>query len=185
MSAYDGVWDPVETLPGELRPLLSDDVGNKPPSYAGSLQLTDARALDIIEELGMFACFRGIQREMLSHVDAYPNTEIYQEIYSQLELVGWDVCTGNGWRSASCDGDFPIDPFDGTMEDIDAVNVTRFGLINTLGLAKEYCDRNDRIAPEDCPWYPVAVLVSTSSLSRLLAPKSAKNRHSDSAPPSN
>ncbi len=167
LSAYDGVWEPIKSIPEELSPYLSDEVGNTPPSYAGWLQMIDPIALAILRELLLFSCFRAVQERVQKQIDTCPVPEVYERVIMELEQVGYDVCTGNGWRSASCCGEYPIDSIDGSDRPQAIVGANRFGLIDDLMRAVEYCRRNDEIAPEDSPWYPVAVLIDKSSLQRL------------------
>lgn len=167
LSASDAVWEPVKSLPDDLRDLFTDDLGNRNVRYPGFLQILDLCVLDNLDDRDLFACFRAVQRKIVGHVSAFPPVDLYRPLMKRLKLAGWDVCTGNGWRSASCDGFFPIDPFDGHAVDDHAYEINEFGLFRELSHSLEYCSKNDEGGPEDSPWYPVGVYITARSYARL------------------
>lgn len=165
LSCYDGVWEAVEQLPEELRSRFTDDLGNTYPQYGGFLQLVDLTVLTELSKYGLYSCFRCVSPEWVKYTDSYPPHSIYASIKNTLCFVGWDVATGNGWRSASTDGCFPIDPFSGEIDEQDKIN--QFGLIRDASDCIFYCKESDITVPDYAPWFPVAVYVDSESYQRL------------------
>jgi hypothetical protein len=64
ISAYDGVWDAVEELQDDIKPYFTSDVGDKVTGYGGFLQVINPQVLDILNERGLFACFRGVEKSI-------------------------------------------------------------------------------------------------------------------------
>lgn len=160
LSAFDGVWEPLSRVDCDLAPYLTDEVGNCPPSYAGSLQMTSSALLDVVKGTERYLCFRGVQRDVLEFLDVVPNTLSYHSIEDEFVLVGWDVCSGNGFLSASCHGIYPIDPFTGSDLDESVQRLNNVGLFKTLKQCVGYCAVNDKELPEHSPWFPVGVLIT-------------------------
>ncbi len=169
LSGYHGVWEAVEELPTDIKQYFTDDVGNKSVSYGGLLQITNTKVLNMLPQWGLFACFRGIQEDYLKQVQAYPPKETYEHLINDLMLMGWDISTGNGWSSASCEGIFPINPFTGEATDENIVQLNRYGLFDSWENCLNYCHINNEKIPEYLPWYPVAVYVDQCSYKRLVA----------------
>lgn len=167
LSGYDGVWEAIEKLPDDLKPYFTDDIGNKDVEYGGFLQLVDVNVLELINNQGLFACFRGIQKQFLEHVNAYPPEGIYTNLVNKLKFMGWDISTGNGWRSASCDGYFPLDPFTGEARDENISQLNKYSLFSLDKHCLEYCEINNKELPDYSPWYPVAIYVDKNSYNRL------------------
>jgi hypothetical protein len=136
------------------------------PSYAGFLQVTDEGALNILDELGLFACFRAVEVFRLPKIHAVPPSLLYTGLRANLMLVGWDVCSGNGWLSASSHGIFPINPFTGEVIDVDA-KINCFGLFDDADDAERCCAANNLGLSSHAPWYPVGVLLTAKSYERL------------------
>jgi hypothetical protein len=166
LSASDGVWEPIVSLPAEIRALVTDDLGSHEPTYGGFLQILDRSVLEEVERRNLFACFRAVHQTNADHVGTDPNTALYSELHDELIYVGWDVCVGNGWASASYDGYFPMDSISGELEANEA-QLNRWGLFSSLEDALECCALNDERIPDDSPWYPVAISVDESSYRRL------------------
>ncbi|MFA5982406.1 MAG: hypothetical protein WC782_00140 [Methylococcaceae bacterium] len=175
LSGYHGVWEAVEKLPDDILSYFTDDVGNKPVSYGGLLQIIDTQVLEILNDKGFFVCFRGIHEKYLEHVQAYPPKEIYQNLANGLKLLGWDISTGNGWCTASCEGIFPINPFTGEVLDENISQLNEYSLFNDLDNCLNYCHINNEKIPENSPWYPVAIYVDQFSYKRLSAYLIARN----------
>lgn len=167
LSAYDGVWDAVENIPHQLRAYVTDDIGNTNVEYGGFVQITNAAIFPLLEQFDLFACFRFVDVGTLEHVNVAPVAESYDDILRDVMPIGWDIFTGNGWRSASTDGIFPIDPFTGSTEDVAKVN--RFGLIDAEAECRALCELNNREVPSWAPWHPVSVALDASSYKRLSA----------------
>lgn len=167
LSGYHGVWEAVKEIPAEIRPYLTDDVGNKEVSYGGLLQIIDTKALMHLDEWGLFACFRGVHEEFFELVQTSPPYEVYANLINDLKLVGWDISTSNGWCSASCEGIFPINPFTGEAVDQNLSEINQYGLFESLEDCLNYCRINNEKISENAPWYPVAVYLDMSSYIRL------------------
>lgn len=168
LSAYDGVWDALDELPEDIKPYLTDDLGNEVRSYGGFLQIIDQGALDVVNRDGLYACFRGVHAQFREIVDAVPPTDLYEKLISSLIFMGWDICSGNGWRSASTDGYYPINTLTGLDEDENAHQVNEFGLFQELDHCLEYCKLNNHKVAKFSPWYPVAVYLDKFSYTRLI-----------------
>lgn len=167
LSCYHGVWEPVKCLPSEIKAYFTDDVGNGDVSYGGLLQITDTKVFESLNKLGLYACFRGIAKEYINHVNVFPPYEFYQNLISELKFMGWDIATGNGWCTASVEGVFPINPFTGDVLDGNISQLNEYGLFYSLEHCKKYCQVNNEKISEDSPWYPVAVYVDLYSYNRL------------------
>lgn len=160
LSASDAVWEPVSELSPEILPYISNEIGNRPPNYAGALQMLDAKLLDILKDFGHMACFRGVEGGFLRMLQVSPPVEVYEKIWSRLEFSGWDICSGNGWLSASAHGVYPIDPFDGQTMNALSFEVNSNGLFDELNDCVAVCAINNKEIPEHCPWAPVAVFIA-------------------------
>jgi hypothetical protein len=167
VSACESVWEPLQFVPSMVGSSFTDEVDNIMPTYGGAVQLSDPSALDILDDAGLFACFRGVEQHLLSHVQTVPPSDLYRAISGQLRLVGWDVCTGNGWRSASCSGFFPIHPFTGEVLSADFRQINAYALFGELEACRACCAANDALASDDAPWFPVAVYLTRRALARL------------------
>jgi len=167
LSGYHGVWEAVADIPHEIKAYLTDDVGNEGVSYGGLLQIADKKVLGLLDGLGLFACFRGVPEKYLKHMQVCPPKDLYLSLMKDLKLVGWDISTGNGWCTASCEGLFPINPFTGEILDKNSSFLNEYGLFGTLENCLYYCQINDEKIPQDSPWYPVAVYVDSASEKRL------------------
>ena len=168
ISAYDGVWDAVEELPDDIKSYFTSDIGDKVTGYGGFLQVINPQVLDILNERGLFTCFRGVEEKYLEFTNTVPPEKLYDRLFSQLRFVGWDICIGNGWRSASTDGYFPIDPFTGVAKDKNINQINRYGLFENLENCLNYCKLNNEKVPMDSPWYPVAVYLDQNSYNQLI-----------------
>ncbi|MCY7281103.1 MAG: hypothetical protein LH610_09465 [Sphingomonas bacterium] len=153
------------SLPSEIRALVTDDLGNPSPTYAGSLQLSDRSVFEEVESRNLFVCFRAAHQTYADHVQTVPNAALYSELRDELIHLGWDVCVGDGWVSASLEGYFPMDAINGKMEADEAL-LNRWGLFASLEDALECCTQNNE-QTSDYPWYPVAIAVDESSYRRL------------------
>jgi hypothetical protein len=165
LSGYDGVWNAVDDIPPHLQPYLTNDVGKGEGNYGGLVQITSRKLFNLLPELGLFACFRSVDKALVDELNVRPPTEFYCEIESELQLVGWDIFTGNGWRSASTDGCFPLDPFTGEILGDHVPN--EFGLIRTEIECTDLCAMNNKMVPSWAPWNPVAVYLDRTSYERL------------------
>ena len=110
LSASDCIWDPVEHVDKSIHTYFTDEyrspIGDENLDYGGFLQIIDTSTLKIIADRGLFACFRGIERNILDaikFIPNYPPNSIYEKISHHLVFMGWDICQGNGWVSASCE----------------------------------------------------------------------------------
>ena len=167
VSAYDGAWEPVKRLPNDIAQYVSDDLGNPDVEYGGFLQINNLKVLQIIQNHKFFTCFRGVLVSDLERVQTVPAHEIYQRLEGDLITMGWDICTGNGWRSASCDGYFPINALNGIVEVGSCDLVNEWGLLKEFEKCLEFCLINNKEIPEDAPWYPVKVYLDKGSYNRL------------------
>ncbi len=167
LSCCDSVWKPVESLPDEIEPYFTDELGNKMVDYGGFVQIISLNVLKLLNKRGLFACFRCITEGYFKHIQANPPKEIYQNLFCDLKPVGWDIATGNGWLSASCHGRFPIDPFTGYETDQNADQINKYGLFSRLEDCLIYCQINNAEIPEHAPWYPVSIYVDKGSYARL------------------
>lgn len=174
LSASDCIWDPVEHVDKSIHTYFTDEygspIGDENLDYGGFLQIIDTSTLKIIADRGLFACFRGIERNILDSIKFIPNyppNSIYEKISHHLVFMGWDICQGNGWVSASCEGIYPVDPLTGEDLDENAGQINRFGLFDQLYNCRAYCEMNNMEIPEHSPWYLVAVYVDDSSYDRL------------------
>ena len=174
VSASDSVWEPLAEFPYNLQKLLTDEVGNLQQAvpgglYSGKLQITVMRVLGKVQRLGAFACFRAVHEAFASHVDTCPPIAIYSRLRSGLVHLGWDVCVGNGWASASTEGDFPLNGLTGQIDPGGELQFNEWSLLGSLDNARYYCELNDQCIPSDAPWYPVAVCVDEQSFVGLEA----------------
>ena len=167
LSCSDSVWNPVDVLPDDIRPYVTDELGNQDIQYGGFLQLIDPKGLDLLSSKGLFACFRCITDQYLEHVGTCPPKDVYQSLIKNLKFMGWDIATGNGWLSASSHGSFPINPFTGIAVDSNNSKINEYGLFSSLDDCLKYCQINDTQIPEHAPWFPVAIYVDESSYIRL------------------
>jgi len=174
LSASNAVWEPVDRVSDDLLSMLTDELGNVNPRHYDALQLTDPKALGLMETDGLYTCYRMIESARIDFVGLVPSERVYEAIQSSLEFVGWDICSGNGWLSASCHGIYPIDPFTGVLIDENAKMINEFGLFRELRNCLRYCKANDQKIADHAPWFPVGVLVSKDNLRRIRTkPRSA------------
>ncbi|WP_394155882.1 hypothetical protein [Loktanella salsilacus] len=159
LSASESVWECIPDIPYDLKGLLTDDIGNSGPKYAGALQLVDPSAVDLIEKMGLHLCFRAVDKSLLPIISAVPNSAFYARIQEDLDIVGWDVCCGNGWLPASLVGDYPIDVLSGKEVGDDGQKTNELGLFATKNEALKNCAKNNDLVPEHAPFYPVAVML--------------------------
>lgn len=167
LSACDSVWSPVEYIDKFFNKYLTDEIGNTNVEYGGFLQMIDKTILDLLPKKNLYACFRGVEKNIIKHIDVYPIERIYRNILNELIFVGWDVCTGSGWLSASIHGHFPIDIKTGNNIDVNAEKINVFGLFESQYDCILYCDINNDNIPEHAPWYPVAIFLDKNSYTRL------------------
>jgi hypothetical protein len=166
LSCSDSVWEPIRYVPEEIRPYFTDELGNKSIEYGGFLYTNDSHALTLLDKNQLYACFRGVSKNYLDVVDC-PLAIPLADFSIKLKLVGWDIANGNGWVSASCDGVYPIDPFDGSQLDGNANQINGHGLFDNLKDCLSYCAVNDESFPARAPWYPVAIYLDLMSFDRL------------------
>ena len=126
-----------------------------------------AKVFELLEKFGLYACFRGVAKEYINHVNVAPPTEFYLSLISELKFMGWDIAISNGWCTASVEGIFPINPFTGDVLDGNISQLNEYGLFDSLEHCSNYCQLNTQRVPEDSPWYPVAVYVDYNSHARL------------------
>jgi len=174
VSASDSVWEPLAELPDEIQRHLTDEVGNPPQGnpprlYAGAVQIADTNALEEVKKLGAFACFRAVHDRFAGHVQTCPPSAIYAFLQGGFVHLGWDICVGNGWVSASTEGDFPLDGLSGRIEPECQHLFNEWSLLGSLDDARHYCELNDQWLPSDAPWYPVSVCVDERSYGSLEA----------------
>ena len=131
LSASDAVWEPVVLLPSDIRARVTDDLGNPSPTYGGFLQLLDLSVLKEIESRNLFVCFRAVHQTFAHLVLTVPDVVLYPELRDELIHLGWDVCIGNGWVSASTEGYFPMDAISGKMEANEGL-LNRWALFDSL-----------------------------------------------------
>ena len=113
LSCCDAVWDAIELIPDDIAHYFTDELGNDFVEYDGFLQIKNIDVIPLLIKRDLFICFRCVTSEIVSYVQAYPTTGTYEKISNELNLMGWDIASGNGWLSASCHGCFPINPFNG------------------------------------------------------------------------
>jgi hypothetical protein len=123
--------------------------------------------------------FRAVRENDAKIVDTVPNSVFYRQITDELDLVGFDVCSGNGWISASVESEYPVDPISGNLLNIDFDKVNCYSLFYDLDFAFKYLDIVNIEAKEHQPWYPVAVLITPYSRSRLMEQLIAANSFTD------
>jgi hypothetical protein len=167
LSGCDSIWSPAEEIPYELEEYLTDELGNKHVSYGGFLQVIDLKILDLLGKFGLFTCFRCIQEKYLDHVQTCPTTQFYKSLLKNLVFVGWDICSGNGWLSASCHGCYPFNPFTGNAINDDYKIINGYGLFANLNDCQKYCKINNESILEHSPWFPVAIYVDHGSYLRI------------------
>lgn len=167
ISAYDGVWEPIERVPSDLEAYFTDEVGNNEVTYPGALQMVNATALDKLDDMDLYACFRSVEEHRLPSLSVSPPLEEYKMLSNKLTLLGWDVCSGNGWLSASAHGCYPFDAFSGSIANTDYPPVNKYSLLNNMKDSQFLCLENNRELTEHAPWYPVGVYISNRSLLRL------------------
>jgi hypothetical protein len=162
LSCYDGQWDAVQEIPAQLAQGFSDDLGNPVVEYGGFLHMKNESVIDAALSLGFFLCVRAVEDEILPMLDLRPEP-MSNLIERRFIRVGWDVATGNGWRSASCDGLFPGD--EGTN---DVFILNEFSLIEKFEDCVSYCEKNNRVNLTMAPWYAVGVYVDKEAIPSLL-----------------
>lgn len=168
LSASSSVWEPIAAAPESWRNLITDEIGNSNPDSYESLQLKDRSLLNLIDRAGVFACFRSVNMHNVIQIDVVPDEKVYHEIAGELCFIGWDICTGNGWLTASCHGIFPINPFTGSEIDSNASMINLFGLFEGISDCVEYCRLNNLGIPEHSPWFPVGVSVTKRGIRTLV-----------------
>lgn len=175
ISASDSVWNPIQDLPKELN-ILTDDLGNDNPTYAGTVFTTNPEAISEIQKLNVMLCMRCVRTADISLTDCPLSIRVADMVPEPL-FMGWDIVRGNGWVSASCDGYFPIDST-GERRDTEKTDVlNNYSLFDDLGRCLEYCDLNNKEIPEWAPWYPVAVFCDSqtkASIDALIEPKTGQ-----------
>lgn len=102
LSCSDSVCDVIEGLPDELKQYLPDDLGRGNPSCGGFLSLKGELLPEILGEFDCCAGFREIKEEDIKQHTDCGNWTSSGELPYRLNLIGWDVATGNGWDSAFC-----------------------------------------------------------------------------------
>lgn len=167
ISAYDGVWEPISNLPKDLEIYFTDELGNLRFDNCGALQLINELGLKELNSRNIFSCFRAVDLAFIDHVQVWYPKKIYEKLENDIVHVGWDICTGNGWRTASCDGYFPIDPFSGKDLDENSKVINKFGLFGDFDNVKKYCEINNSKIPKYYPWYPVSVYIDKYSFNML------------------
>jgi hypothetical protein len=166
LSGCDSVWEPVRYVPDDLKPYFSDELGNARVEYGGFLFTNDSRVIPLLEKNNLFACFRGVYQKYLEHIDCPLGIQL-SHFGIPLKLMGWDIANGNGWVSASCEGYYPIDPFDGSALNGNTSQINQYGLFESEKDCLKYCELNDANVSEHAPWYPVAIFVDHNSYKRL------------------
>lgn len=169
ISACDAVWDPGRFLPLEISRLVTDQNGDPAPDYGGFLQFPVPSVLEMLEAYDLFAGFRAVQDTYLNYINEAPPTATYERLRGNLVRVGWDVCTGNGWLSASAHGCFPINGITGEIDETNGFRPNEWGLLPVFEDALMWCSRNSTEIPEHAPWYPVEILLDEGSFHRLRA----------------
>jgi hypothetical protein len=149
--------------------LVTDDVGNVAPDYGGFLQIPEPSMLEMLGDHGLFACFRAVQEIHLDLVGEVPPTAVYEELRASLVHMGWDICTGNGWLSASAHGCFPINGITGIIDEANGFQINDWGLLAAFEDAETLSCLNDAEIPVHAPWFPVEVLLDEGSFRRLVA----------------
>lgn len=167
LSASNSIWECVTEIPPTWQNLLTDDLGNPFPSHYDGLQMLDPHLLGLIDSAGLFACFRSVRLPNAALEGLNPDPKVYQAIERELFHVGWDICSGNGWLSASCHGIFPVNPFTGEVINKGDLLINRFGLIDEYAHCEIYCELNNTAIAEHAPWFPVRVYISKIGAERL------------------
>lgn len=167
ISAYQGVWDSVRSVPSNVADLLLDELGNELPKSFDALQPKHKDIFYILDEISLFACVRSVHQRFLEHLDVIPSENVYNDISGDLYLAGFDVCCGNGWMSASLEGEFPNRWNNETIASKDNSPTNKFGLISDYEECLSYCQINNDLFPDSYPWYAVGVYITNKSLSRL------------------
>lgn len=161
VSASDSVWTPIERLPDDLDG-ITDDLGNKRPTYAGTVFVTSPSAIDYLQRHGILICMRGVRALDRASTDCPPGIKV-DDFLPKPVLMGWDIVRGNGWVSASCDGCFPVDSNGEVRSGESASALNAYSLFDSLEDCLRYCDRSNKEVPEWAPWYPVAVYCDPQS----------------------
>lgn len=167
LSAYDGVWEAVESVPELIRPFLTDDLGRDGVVYGGFLQFMDVRAIRLACDLGLYCCFRMVEDELISALEVSPPVDFYESIERSLSFVGFDICNGNGWRSASTNGIFPRHSAESGVDQIDGIFPNQFGLIEDAEDCERLIMMNNELASIWAPWHKVSVLVDDCSKRKI------------------
>ena len=167
ISAYDAVWEPAREISPSLKCMFTDDLGNEEIRYLGWLQPKYSNAFDRVDDELLFSCIRMVRKSDIGKTDVVPNTRIHQENAADFVRVGWDICNGNGWVSASLDGDFPINPISGEVRGEGIEMLNGYSLFERLEDCDRFCDLNNEPPHESPPWYVVGVYLTSRSLGRL------------------
>jgi hypothetical protein len=169
LSACDAIWETVniEDIPDDQVRKFTDEIGNPEKAYAGNLQIVEPTALEELDKGDIYPCFRGVLLSDLKKTGTVPNSRLYENIIRSLVLVGWDVCVGNGWISASYEGIYPINPFSGEFLDGNSDQINLYGLFDQLSDCTECCSKNNDNSHGNEEWYPVAIYLTVESIRRL------------------
>jgi hypothetical protein len=168
LSADYCVWEPVLSLPEGIANLFTDEIGNDHPATFGNLQMKTPNALKLLDKEGYFGCFRSVAPQLIEHVGVVPATKVYEDVWENLEMVGWDLCSSNNWSSASIHGSYPVNIRTGDIADKDRNLINSFSLFKNLEDCERQCALNDAETPDHSPWYPVAVHISVTTKLKLL-----------------
>jgi hypothetical protein len=140
LSGCDSVWEPTQFVPQNIKNQFTDDLGNEEFEYGGFLFPRAAHSMEQIAEHGLFACFRGIEREYLEAINC--PLAVRRDVFEiGLHHMGWDIANGNGWLSAACAGVVPLNPFDGLANSEDVRQINRYGLFENYEDCVRYCRR--------------------------------------------
>ncbi len=154
-------------IPEEVRARLTDGLGNPSPVWSEDVQFPDLAVLSLIEARGLVALFRGVRACDLDYVLGVAPAHRYAEILTHGSRLGWDICSGNGWLTASAHGAFPVDTVTGEALSDGGEALNGFALFDDLGDCLDWIAENDRDSPEHAPWYPVALYASQRTSSML------------------
>ncbi len=170
-SADSSVWKNVSQMK-ELKKYFTDSVGVSDfwegDEGRDDLQMIDEKAIYYVGKYRYFCCFRAVFEADFNLLQVIPPEMLYKKLMPELCFLGWDVCTGNSFISASCHGVFPINPFDGQVNDTIAINlINNFGLFFTSEGSRLFCNLNNSEIREHRPWYPVGVFTDKNSFMRM------------------